>query len=248
MKFMSQKLGQTGLLISLCVMVSACNPDEYFPTEEFIDGIDAYCAEAQDENACSQLTYCQPAYNEAPEGTESMVFVACVANPDYMPEGWTTSGGVTGGTTGGTTGSTTGSTTGGTDGSSTGGTTGDTTGGTTSGTDGSTVGGTTGGTTGGTDGSSTGGSTGPTAGGSTGGSSSENPPTIKEAIQAKCANLDDRYLYVKTIVKKKQVSKQVKVKVCHEPASGVPHTIIIACPGLNGHKHHDKDYLGSCEQ
>lgn len=241
MKFMSQKLGQTGLLISLCVMVSACNPEEYYPTEEFIDGIDAYCAEAQDENACSQLTYCQPAYNESAPDSETMIFAACVANPDYMPEGWTTSGGVTGG-------STTGETTGGTDGSSTGGTTGDTTGGTTGGTDGSTTGDTTGGTTGDTTGGSTSGSTGGTSGGSTGGSSSENPPTIQEAIQAKCANLDERYLYVKTFVKKGKESKQVKVKVCHEPASGIPHTIIIACPGLNGHKHHDEDYIGACEK
>jgi len=225
-------------MISLCVIVSACNPDEYFPTEEFIDGIDAYCAEAKDESACSQLTYCQPAYNDPAEGSESMVFAACVANPDYMPEGWTTSGGVTGGST----------TTGGTDGSSTGGTTGDTTGGTTGGTDGSVTGGSTGDTVGGTDGSTTGGSTGGTTGGSAGGSSSENPPTIQEAISSKCANLDGRYLYVTTLVKKNKSTKMVKVKVCHTPSSNIPHTIVIACPGLNGHKHHDDDYLGSCEQ
>lgn len=235
MKFMSQSLGQTGLLISFCVIVTACNPEEYYPTQEFIDGVDAYCAEAQDENACSQLTYCQPAYDEPAAGSEVMVFAACVANPDYMPEGWTTSGGTTSGTTGGTDGSTTGGTTGGTDG------------GTTAGTDGSATGGTAGSTAGDSTGGTSGGSTGTTAGGSTGGGSTENAPTIQEAISAKCANLDDRYLYVKTLVSKKQTTKVIKVKVCHEPASGIPHTLIIACPGLNGHKHHDDDYLGSCE-
>lgn len=236
---MSQKLGQTGLLISLCVIVTACNPAEYYPTQEFIDGVDAYCAEAKDENACSQLTYCQSAYDEPAAGSEVMVFAACVANPDYMPEGWSTSGGVTGGTTG--------STTGGTDGSSTSGSTGGTTGDTAGGTDGSTTGGSTGSTSGSTNGGSTSGSTGGTAGGSTGGSSTENPPTIQETISAKCANLDARYLYVKTLVKKNQSTKNVKVKVCHMPSSNIPHTIIIACQGLNGHKHHDDDYLGSCE-
>jgi hypothetical protein len=179
MKFLSQKLGQTGLLISLCVFVSACNPEEYFPTEEFIEGIDAYCSEAKDESSCSSLQYCQPAYNDT-EINEQMIFAACVANPDY------------------------------------------------------------------TGGSTTGGSTGGTTGGSTGGST-DVPPTIEEAWQSKCADLDDRFLYVKKLVSKKQTTKVVKVKVCHETGNGSVHTIIIACPALKAHKQHN-DYLGSCEQ
>lgn len=232
MKFMSQKMGQTGLMISLCVFITACNPEEYYPTEEFIEGIDAYCAEATDANSCSALQWCQPAYNEGGETEETMVFAACVANPDFLPDGSTT-----GSTAGGSTAGTDGGATAGTDGGSTAGTDG----GSTAGTDGGSTAGTDGGATAGTDGGST-------AGGSTGGDSGVVvPPTIDEAWRSKCANLDEKYLYVKKLVSKKETKKVVKVKVCHETGNGSSHTIIIACPALKAHRQHD-DYLGSCEQ
>ncbi len=85
MKFSSLNNGQVGLILALSfsVLVSSCNQDEFFPTEEMIEGADAYCAEAKDLNSCQQLVdICQPAYEpEALEGEEP-VFSQCVANPD----------------------------------------------------------------------------------------------------------------------------------------------------------------------
>ncbi len=81
-------------------------------------------------------------------------------------------------------------------------------------------------------------------------------PTIEDAIDSNCANLDAKYLYVKTITetkssgggsKKSSVKKNVKVKVCHQTGNSDAHTIIIACPALNPHKHHHDDYLGACK-
>lgn len=85
MKFSSFNNGQVGLILALSfsVLVSSCNQDEFFPTEEMIEGADSYCAEARDLNSCQQLVdICQPAYgDEALEGEEP-VFSQCVANPD----------------------------------------------------------------------------------------------------------------------------------------------------------------------
>ncbi len=85
MKFSSLNNGQVGLILALSfsVLVSSCNQDEFFPTEEMIEGADAYCAEARDLNSCQQLVdICQPAYEpEVLEGEEP-VFSQCVANPD----------------------------------------------------------------------------------------------------------------------------------------------------------------------
>lgn len=74
-------------------------------------------------------------------------------------------------------------------------------------------------------------------------------PTLKEAYDAKCENLDAKYLWVKKEVKKKKVVQTTsKVKVCHSTGNGSSHTIVIACPALKAHiKHKDsKDYLGAC--
>ncbi|MCM2349341.1 MAG: hypothetical protein NDI69_04915 [Bacteriovoracaceae bacterium] len=71
-------------------------------------------------------------------------------------------------------------------------------------------------------------------------------PTLDEAFASKCANLDDQYLLVKKIIKKKKVVNVVsKVKVCHMTGNGSSHTIVIACPALKAHAKHD-DYLGAC--
>lgn len=85
MKFSSFNNGQVGLILALSfsVLVSSCNQDEFFPTEEMIEGADAYCAEAKDLHSCQQLVdICQPAYEaEVLEGEEPL-FSQCVANPD----------------------------------------------------------------------------------------------------------------------------------------------------------------------
>lgn len=87
MKFPCGKSGQLGLMLSLSVLVSSCNPEDYFPIEQMIAGADAYCAKALDENSCQQLSdMCQPAYMEQSEEMEDIseapVFSACIANPD----------------------------------------------------------------------------------------------------------------------------------------------------------------------
>lgn len=118
------KLGQTGLMISLAVIVSACNPEEYFPLETLTEGADAYCSMAQDLNSCQRLAdYCQPAYEEAEDEYGEPVFSTCVANPDaWLPESPISGGGSEGGSEGGSTGGSEGGIDGGSTGGSEGGT------------------------------------------------------------------------------------------------------------------------------
>lgn len=83
MKFSYFHHGQLGLLLSVCVLVSSCNPEEYFPVEEIVEGADAYCAQAKDLHSCQQLAdICQPAYEPLEIETAEPVFSVCVANPD----------------------------------------------------------------------------------------------------------------------------------------------------------------------
>lgn len=115
MKFSIVKNGQTCLLAILCVLVSACNPDEFFPVEEFLTGEDAYCYEAKDLNSCeARVDRCRPAYLESDAETTDPAlekeFLVCIANPNPAPidDGSTTSGTDGGSTTGGTDGGSTG--------------------------------------------------------------------------------------------------------------------------------------------
>lgn len=223
MKFMFGHKGQLGLVLSLSVLVSSCNPEEYFPVEELIEGADAYCATATDLNSCQQLaTYCQPAYSDLELDTEEPVFVACVANPDLWEDENATGGTGDGSTAGSGDGSTSGSG------------------------DGSTSGSGDGSTSGSGDGSTAGGSNGGGNGGSDDGDD-ETPPSIQDTIAAKCENLEAKYLYVKKETKKgKVISSQTKVKLCHETGNGSSHTIVVACPALKAHKQHD-DVIGACQ-
>jgi hypothetical protein len=179
MKFWTLKIGQIGLLLSLAVLGSGCNPDEYFPSEEFASGADAYCSRTKDAYTCQQLaSFCRPAYLDPHEyDYEEPVFTACIANPDliHTPEGGdedTSSGG--------------------------------------------------------------GGSSDPIV-----------PPTIDEAIRAKC-DLHPRYLHeVLTKKKGKVVSIDRKIKICHRTGNGSSHSIIVACPALKAHRNHG-DIVGAC--
>lgn len=87
MKFLFGNKGQLGLILSLSVLVTSCNPEEYFPVEELVEGADAYCAQSTDSNSCQSLaTYCQPAYSDLELDTEEPLFVACLANPDLWED------------------------------------------------------------------------------------------------------------------------------------------------------------------
>jgi outer membrane biosynthesis protein TonB len=74
------------------------------------------------------------------------------------------------------------------------------------------------------------------------------PPTLEEALQANCTNLDSEYLWIKTTTTKKGSSRVVKVKVCHTTGNLSQHTIIIACPALQAHiNHQEEDSIGACK-
>lgn len=83
MKFSRIQEGHLSLVFSLCLLVTACNPEEYYPVEELIEGADAYCAEAKDLHSCQQMAdICQPAYEPLELDLNEPVFAHCVANPD----------------------------------------------------------------------------------------------------------------------------------------------------------------------
>jgi hypothetical protein len=181
--FMKQSFrnGQVGLLLTLSVLASGCNPEEYFPVEELIEGADAYCAQATDLNSCQQLAdICQPAYEHLEIDTETPLYSACVANPDLWSPNHSDP------------------------------------------------------------------STDP-ADPVVDGGSSQPVPTIEDALDSKCQDLDSKYLLVKKEIRNKKVEKTItKVKVCHMAGNGSSHTIVIACPALKAHvKHHD-DSIGAC--
>lgn len=69
-------------------------------------------------------------------------------------------------------------------------------------------------------------------------------PTVKEAYENNCEDLDPKYLLVKNYGTHGATKTVKKVKVCHHCPSG-EHAIIVACPSLKAHISHD-DYLGSC--
>lgn len=83
MKHSNFRQGQVCLLLLCSVFLVSCNPDDFYPTEEFIAGADAYCAEAKDLSSCQALPdICQPAYLEEKDSLGEPVFSQCVANPD----------------------------------------------------------------------------------------------------------------------------------------------------------------------
>lgn len=91
MKFTGMKNAQLGLLVVFSALTCACNPEEYYPSEDFIKGADAYCKTATDLHACQQLgDVCQPAYNPTEDELAEPVFAMCVANPDLWerPDLW----------------------------------------------------------------------------------------------------------------------------------------------------------------
>lgn len=70
-------------------------------------------------------------------------------------------------------------------------------------------------------------------------------PTVKEAYESNCEDLDAQYLLVKNYGNKGSNKRVKKVKLCHQTNSG-EHAIIVACPALKAHIRH-ADYLGACE-
>jgi hypothetical protein len=254
MKFTCFQTRHLGLILGCCVVVSACNKEDFFKAEEFLVGKDAYCfQEGPDLASCQAMgDECRAAYQDAEDESLEPVFAMCIANPDYSPNDGSVAGGTDGGSVaGGTDG---GSVAGGTDGGSVaGGTDGGSVAGGTDG--GSVAGGTDGGSVaGGTDGggSDAGGTNGggSNAGGSNGGSGNgdvSEVPTLDEAFKSKCKNLDPKYLWTKNEVTKSGTKTTSKVKVCHQTGNASFHTIVIACPALKAHVKHD-DYLGICEE
>lgn len=160
-----------GILISAFIFISGCNPEEYFPIEEYVLGEDAFCSEAKDLDSCRSLgDRCQGAFLDLEKDDQEPIFAACVSNPAHnTPEELSEE-------------------------------------------------------------------------------PAEGQPSIEDAINGKCQDLDMKYLYVKKIVSKNETKVISKIKVCHSTDRG-EHTIIIACPALRAHaNHHDgNDYLGACQ-
>jgi hypothetical protein len=274
MKFLSMKTGQVGLLLACCVVLSACNKEEFFKAEEFLVGKDAYCfQEGQDLESCHALgNECRAAYLDAEDGSQEPEFAMCISNPNNNPDseiadtdvadsdGEATDGSVADGSTN--------------DGAATDGSVAD--GSTNDGaaTDGSVADGST------NDGAATDGSV---ADGSTNddaandGSDASNPSckanshasvkgksascnaasnpvivpvmpplsVIEQAVLTSCQSLDPKYLWTKKEVSKNGTKTTSKVKLCHQTSSGKPVTIVVACPALKAHISH-ADYLGVC--
>jgi hypothetical protein len=85
MKFTVGSKGRLGLLFAMSLTIAACNQsEEYFPTQEFIVGPDAFCSDAKDLNSCLELgNACRPAYEDSEDESLDPLFSVCIANPDY---------------------------------------------------------------------------------------------------------------------------------------------------------------------
>jgi hypothetical protein len=108
MKFTCFQTRHLGLILGCCVVVSACNKEDFFKAEEFLVGKDAYCfQEGPDLASCQAMgDECRAAYQDAEDESLEPVFAMCIANPDYSPNdgsvaGGTDGGSVAGGTDGG---------------------------------------------------------------------------------------------------------------------------------------------------
>ncbi len=170
------------LTLLTCVLITSCNPDDYFEMNMAIEGKDGYCAVATDVMSCQALPGCQSAFEDTETDLDTPIFSACIANPEVLPPA-------------------------------------------------------------------------DPADPADPAPVPEDEPTIDDAIDSDCANLDAKYLWVKKITetkssgggsKKSSVKKMVKVKVCHQTGNMDAHTIIIACPALRPHRNHHDDYLGAC--
>jgi hypothetical protein len=220
MKFRSFRNGHLGLLIIISFLVSGCNPEEYFPVEEFVTGDDAYCSIAKDLNSCQDLgDKCQAAFLDLEKDDMDLVFAACVSNPGYSDPSDPSSP-IDGNSEPDNTAVTS-----------------EDPAAPAAPLDPSVP------VVGETD-------SGSTIDGTTDPAIPPEPrtvATITEAWKSNC-QINEKYLYVKKFVSKNKTQTQVKVKICHSTDRG-EHTIIIACPALKAHaKHHDgDDYLGACK-
>ena len=190
MKFMFNQTGHLSLLLLLSVSVSSCQvKEDFFATQEFMMGPDGECyRRAPDLQSCLAIgNECKPAYNDSENEAGEPEFMACIANPDYVPpvdpEAPTDPNVPTD----------------------------------------------------------------PNAPTDPSTPVVETPPAIEDVVASKCANLDDKYRFVKKIVTKKGANLVSKVKVCHMTGNGSSHTIIIACPALHAHNSHHDDYIGVCK-
>jgi hypothetical protein len=218
MKFTSFRNGQLGLVLTLSVLVSGCNPEEYFPVEEFVQGGDAYCSQAQDLNACHDLgDRCQGAFLDLEKDDQEPIFAACIANPNWVdpsapvdpaaPVDPTDPADPTEPTDPAVPVEPTEP----------------------------------------TDPAVPVEPTDPTDPAAPV-DPSEGTPTLEDAIKSKCADLDAKYLYVKKLVSKKETKVVKKVKVCHSTDKTEHTIIVACPALKAHSKHHDgNDYLGACK-
>ena len=229
MKFLSMKTGQVGLLLACCVVLSACNKEEFFKAEEFLVGKDAYCfQEGQDLESCHALgNECRTAYLDAEDGSQEPEFAMCISNPNNNPDSEIADTDVAD-----------------SDGEATDGSVADGSTNDDAANDGSDA----------SNPSCKANSHASVKGQSASCNAASNPvivpampplSVIEQAVLTSCQSLDPKYLWTKKEVSKNGTKTTSKVKLCHQTSSGKPVTIVVACPALKAHISH-ADYLGVC--
>lgn len=72
-------------VLTLSLLLSGCNPEEYYPFEEFVQGDDAFCSQAQSFDACTDMgDRCQAAFLDLEKDDQEPIFAACVSNPGWV--------------------------------------------------------------------------------------------------------------------------------------------------------------------
>lgn len=81
MKFQRLFSGRLEVSLLTCLLITACNPADYFEMNATIEGRDAFCSQATDLTSCQVLAdVCQPAYEDVEAELEEPIFSACIAN------------------------------------------------------------------------------------------------------------------------------------------------------------------------
>lgn len=68
-------------ILGCCLLVTSCNPDDYFDVNTLVAGTDASCSLAKTQESCEALPSCQPAFEDMEVDVETPIFSACIANP-----------------------------------------------------------------------------------------------------------------------------------------------------------------------
>ena len=76
------------------LLVTSCNPDDYYAVSSLVVGSDASCSIATTQASCEAIPACRPAFEDMEADVETPFFSACIANPpsDTTGDGTTADG------------------------------------------------------------------------------------------------------------------------------------------------------------